>query len=74
MKDVAIIGIGIHPFGRFGEKSYLEMGQEAARMALQDAGVELKDIQAAYLSEMYLPATSGARILRPMGAQGISIS
>ncbi len=73
MKDVAIIGIGIHKFGRFGGKPYIKMGQEATDMALQDAGVNIRDIQAGYLSEMYLPATSGARILRPMGAQGISI-
>jgi len=73
MKDVAIIGIGIHKFGRFGDKSYIKMGQEATDMALRDAGVNIREIQAAYLSEMYLPATSGARILRPMAAQGIPI-
>ena len=39
MADVAIVGVGIHPFGRFAEKSALTMGAEAARMALADAGV-----------------------------------
>lgn len=73
MKDVAILGIGIHKFGRFENTSYVEMGQEATHMALRDAGLSIKDIQAAYVSEMYLPATSGARILRPMGAQGIPV-
>jgi acetyl-CoA acetyltransferase len=45
MNDVAIIGVGIHPFGRFGAKSALEMGAEAVRAALADAGVEWTDIQ-----------------------------
>jgi acetyl-CoA C-acetyltransferase len=72
MRDVAIIGAGIHPFGRF-EKSYEELGAEAARAALQDAGVEWPEIQSAYLSRMYLPATSGARVLRRLGSTDISI-
>jgi len=73
MKEVAIIGVGIHKFGRFENKSYLDLGQEAAQMAMKDANVEWKDIQMAYLSKMYLPATSGARILKPLGATGIPI-
>ena len=73
MKEIAIIGVGIHKFGRFGDKSYMEMGQEAARMALKDANLTWKDIQTAYLSKMYLPATSGVRTLGPLGATGIPI-
>ena len=42
--DVAIIGVGIHPFGRF-EKSAVEMGAEAIRSALVDAGIEWSDVQ-----------------------------
>ncbi len=72
MSDVVILGTGMHPFGRF-EKSYEEIGAVAAAAALRDAGVEWKQIQAAYLSRMYLPATSGARILRRLGATDISI-
>jgi acetyl-CoA acetyltransferase len=36
MKEVAIIGAGIHPFGRFEKQSYVELGQHAAQMALQE--------------------------------------
>ena len=39
--DVAIIGIGIHPFGRFDDLSALDMGVTAARQALSDAGVDV---------------------------------
>src|SRR6476659_5755576 len=37
--DVAIVGVGLHPFGRFGDTTAIEMG------ALADAGVEWRDIQ-----------------------------
>jgi len=42
--DVAIIGVGLHPFGRF-DKSAVEMGAEAIHLALTDAGLGWEDIQ-----------------------------
>ena len=42
--SVAIIGVGLHPFGRF-DKTAMEMGAEAIQAALGDAGVDWKDIQ-----------------------------
>ena len=45
--DVAIIGVGIHPFGRFEGKSAMEMGVDAIFAAVADAGVDWKDIGAA---------------------------
>jgi acetyl-CoA C-acetyltransferase len=72
MEEVYIIGTGIHKFGRF-EKSYEAIGSEAASLALKDAGVEWRDIQSAFMARMYLPATSGPRILRRLGGTDISI-
>jgi len=46
--DVAIVGVGIHPFGRTPARSGLQQGAYAARLALKDAGVEWRDIQFAY--------------------------
>ena len=48
MQDVAIIGVGLHPFGRFGTKSAIDMGAEAIRAALADAAVQWKDVQFAF--------------------------
>lgn len=38
MEDVAIVGVGMHPFGRFGAKSAIDMAAEAVRAACADAG------------------------------------
>ena len=46
--DVAIIGIGIHPFGRTDGVTGLEQGVYAARQALEDAGLSWQDMQFAY--------------------------
>jgi acetyl-CoA C-acetyltransferase len=45
MNDVAIIGVGLHPFGRFEGKSVMEMGVDAIFAAVADAGVQWSDIQ-----------------------------
>ncbi|HET8993452.1 MAG TPA: thiolase family protein [Rhodococcus sp. (in: high G+C Gram-positive bacteria)] len=44
MNEVAIIGVGMHPFGRF-DKTAMQMGTDAIRAALADAGLEWNDIQ-----------------------------
>jgi acetyl-CoA C-acetyltransferase len=46
--DVAIVGAGIHPFGRHDGVSGLAMGVHAARAALADAGVAWADVEFAY--------------------------
>lgn len=73
MREVSIVGIGIHKFGRFDDESYEVIGLEAAKMALKDAGIDWKSIQIAFYSRMYLPATSGVRTLTQLGRTGISI-
>jgi acetyl-CoA acetyltransferase len=73
MDEVVVLGIGVHPFGRF-DKNYEEMGSEAAIAALRDAGVEWRQIRTAFLARMYLPATSGVRILSRLGSTDIPIA
>jgi acetyl-CoA acetyltransferase len=46
--DVAVIGAGIHPFGRHAGVSGLAMGVHAARAALADAGLDWRNIEFAY--------------------------
>jgi acetyl-CoA C-acetyltransferase len=46
--EIAIVGAGIHPFGRHEGVSGLAMGVHAARAALADAGVAWSEVQFAY--------------------------
>ena len=45
---VEIAGVGIHAFGRFGEKTVVELGVAAVRAALDDAGISRGGFQAAF--------------------------
>jgi acetyl-CoA acetyltransferase len=42
--DVAVVGVGIHAFGRHDGVTGLEMGAIAARRALADAGISWEDV------------------------------
>ena len=46
--DVAIIGVGMHPFGRFDGVSGRAQGAYAVREALKDANVSWDAVQVAY--------------------------
>ena len=46
--DVAIVGIGMHPFGRHEGVTGMEQGAVAIRKACADAGVEWSDLQFAF--------------------------
>jgi acetyl-CoA acetyltransferase len=46
--NVAIVGVGIHPFGRFDGVTGLDLGAYAVRQAVRDAGIEWSDVQFAF--------------------------
>ena len=48
MRDVFIIGAGIHPFGRTEGRSGRDQGVFAVRQAMADSGLEWTDVECAY--------------------------
>lgn len=71
MTDVAIIGVGMHKFGRFEGKEAFEMGRAAAADALNDAGVDWKSIQAAFSGSVF--GGPGDAIVQELGLTGIPV-
>jgi len=67
--DVAIVGIGIHPFGRTPSRSGLQQGAYAARLALKDAGVQWRDMQFAFGGSA--SAGSADALVNELGLTGI---
>jgi len=49
MREVAIIGAGMIPFGKFPDYPAARMGGDAAEMALRQAGIRATDIEATFL-------------------------
>ena len=73
MREVAVIGVGMTSFGRFPEKTILDLGREAIVDALQDAGVDIRDIQALYCGSQYQTNMTGQYLLKQVGMTMIPV-
>lgn len=73
MRDVAVIGVGLHPFGRFPDKSVVDLARVAIEEALDDSGVPFKDIDVAYCGHVYQPMRTGQSIIHEFGKTGIPV-
>ncbi len=79
MREVAIAGVSMVKFGRYdGQKGrpfkeVEELGREAIVDALKDAGMEWKDIQAAFCGNVYEAMAPGHRAISRVGLTGIPI-
>ena len=69
MTEVAIVGIGIHPFGRTEGVSGQEQGIFAVREALEDAGIDWSDLEFAYGGSA--AAGSADSMVSKMGLTGL---
>ena len=49
MRNVAVVGAGVFPFGRHQDLLYVEMGRPAVNEAIEDAGIDRKEIQSCYV-------------------------
>ncbi|MBI4506209.1 MAG: acetyl-CoA acetyltransferase [Chloroflexi bacterium] len=77
--EVAIVGVGMTRFGENFEQSYFDMVVEAGYAAMQDAGVEPREIEAAWLGTAYAydyttEGNAGTSLAEPLGLYGIPIT
>lgn len=73
-RNVYVSGVGMIPFAKPGASApYDQMGAEAARLALADAGISYDDIQQAYAGYVYGDSTSGQKALYRVGLTGIPV-
>ncbi|MFD0358153.1 lipid-transfer protein [Streptomyces sp. NPDC127110] len=75
--DVAVLGAGMHPWGKWG-RSFVEYGRAAARAALADAGLEWTDVQSVVGADTvrggYPGYVAGATFARALGWQGARVT
>ncbi|PRA71341.1 MULTISPECIES: lipid-transfer protein [Pseudomonas] len=69
-----VVGVGMIPFVKPGTSgTYIEMGSQAIRLALQDAGLDYGLVQQAYAGYVYGDSTSGQAALYEVGMSGIAV-
>ncbi len=72
MAKAMIVGVGMTKFGRHPDIHFTQLGAAAIEEALGDAGMDFRDIQQAFCSRVFLPSSTGARVMEVMGRTGIS--
>jgi acetyl-CoA acetyltransferase len=78
MRDVAVLGVGMHPFGKFQDKSVTELCRHATEAALQDAGLKWRDVEAVSAASSRFSGgkgwgLNGNDIVEEMGSSGIPV-
>ena len=69
-----VAGVGMIQFAKPGASgSYIEMGAQAVRQALQDAGIGYELVQQAYAGYVYGDSTCGQSALYEVGMTGIPV-
>ena len=73
-RKVFVTGVGMIPFAKPGASApYDQMGAQAARLALEDAGIGYDLIEQAYAGYVYGDSTSGQKALYQVGMTGIPV-
>lgn len=72
---VFVVGVGMTKFEKPGarEWDYPDMAREAGTKALEDAGIDYREVQQAYVGYVYGESTSGQRAVYELGLTGIPI-
>lgn len=74
MANVKVAGVGMIPFSKPGASDdYQVMGETAARLAIEDAGITYKDIGQVYVGYVYGDSTAGQAAVYGLGLTGIPI-
>jgi acetyl-CoA acetyltransferase len=75
MSDVYIVGVDMIKFGRFPDRTVPDLAAEAALLALDDAGLTIKDMQALYCGNLgQASGMVGQRMLAEIGQTGIPVT
>ncbi|AQA22322.1 beta-ketoacyl synthase, N-terminal domain protein [Rhodococcus sp. MTM3W5.2] len=72
---VFVVGVGMTKFEKPGarEWDYPDMAREAGTKALEDAGIDYRQVEQAYVGYVYGESTSGQRAVYELGLTGIPI-
>jgi len=80
MENVYIIGLGMIRFNKYPDRGVRDMSHEVTRLALEDAGLDKKDLQAAFFSNTFWGmfdnqhSIRGEVALRSMGIEAIPVT
>lgn len=79
MREVVVLGVGMTRFGKFLDRGIKDLCREAVEKTLAHAGIDRREVEAAYVSSSMAGLMTGQESirgqvwLRPLGIEGIPI-
>lgn len=73
MREVYVIGAGMHPFGRYPDKELPDLAGPAVQAALADAGLTWRQVQMTYCGHVRGGTTAAQTALAPLGYTGAPV-
>lgn len=78
MREVAVVGVGMHPWGKFADRSVTDLCRFAVGAALDDAGLAWRDIEAVSAASSRFSGgkgwgLNGNDVVEDMGSTGIPV-
>jgi acetyl-CoA acetyltransferase len=74
MSKVKVAGVGMIPFTKPGQSDdYATMGEKAARVAIEDAGISYSEIGQVYVGYVYGDSTAGQAAVYGLGMTGVPV-
>lgn len=74
LRPVYVIGVGLHRYQKPGDKTYVELGLEAVREAIEDANCPWDTVESVYVGNTLLGMAPGMGMLKYLGATGIPLA
>lgn len=72
MSDVYVVGADLIKFGRYPDRTPAQLGAEAALLALDDAGLTVRDLDIVYAASTFnAQSMIGQQVLKQIGQTGI---
>ncbi len=73
-RSVYAIGIGLHPYQRASDVTYVTLGLTAVRAALSDAQIKWTDVETAFVGNARIGMAAGSTMLRYLGPSDVSVA
>jgi acetyl-CoA acetyltransferase len=74
MTGVRIAGVGVTPFGKYGDTALADLGVTAAEIALGDAGLDYDAVGEVFTSSSMAPPQTGLKVAHRLGRTGIPVT
>lgn len=73
MREVAVLGVGMHKFGVFPHIRAIEMGRVAAEEAMKDANISFRDVDAVYVGYIGQESMGAPKMAKELGLTGVPV-